>query len=80
MGTGKQGARIGKQGARKTLTPDEIRRARAAIENGECSFREVARRFHCNIAVLRRETGMGPLGSKGKGLSVRRGNAARGAK
>ncbi|HXP71767.1 MAG TPA: hypothetical protein VOA88_21000 [Candidatus Dormibacteraeota bacterium] len=58
--------------SRKTLTPDEVRRAIAAIEDG-VSYRVVAARFHVHATILRRETGVSAKGAKGKGLSVCRG-------
>lgn len=61
---------------RKTLSPDEIRRAIAAIESG-VTYTEVAKRFHVHVSVLRRETGVGALGLTGRGLSIQRGNIGR---
>jgi transposase-like protein len=61
---------------RKGLTPDEIRRAIVAIEDG-VAYTAVAARFGVSKQLLRRETGMGALAPTGRGLSIQRGNINR---
>ena len=61
---------------RKGLTPDEIRRAIVAIEDG-VAYTAVAARFGVSKQLLRRETGVGALGPTGRGLNIQRGNINR---
>jgi transposase-like protein len=61
---------------RKGLTPDEIRRAIVAIEDG-VAYTAVAARFGVSKQLLRRETGVGALAPTGRGLSINRGNINR---